>query len=235
VLVDGPVLDADVHSFVNHHPLPVVHGMSAGELAGLIVRDEGLAVQLEVVRARGWRRETRFAQTGLRWHKPSPNLPRAESALLYPAIGLLESTNLSVGRGTTRPFELFGAPWLDPRGVLADLASLRVPGVRFSATSYTPNAAPYRGQLCQGVRLQITDADAYRPARTALAIAQALRARHPGEWDMTGLPKLLGDQRTFAALQAGTQSAAMPRLWDGELQAFRERREQVLLYRDCRR
>jgi uncharacterized protein YbbC (DUF1343 family) len=85
------------------------------------------------------------------------------------------------------------------------------------------------------VRLQVTDPDAYRPARTALAIAQALRARHPGEWDMTGLPKLLGDQRTFEALQAGTQSSALPRLWDGELRAFRERRERVLLYRDCRR
>jgi len=235
VLVDGPVLDANVRSFVNHHPLPVVHGLSAGELATLIARDEGLSVQLEVIEARGWRREARFAQTGLRWRKPSPNLPRPESALLYPAVGLLESTNLSVGRGTTRPFELFGAPWLDARGVLAALASQRVPGVRFSTTKYTPSAAPYARTPCQGVRLQVTDPDAYRPVRTALAIAQALRARHPGEWDATNLPKLLGDSRTFDALLAGTQSSALPRLWDGELQAFREKRERVLLYRDCRR
>ena len=235
LLVDGPVLDADVRSFVNHHPLPVVHGLSAGELATLIVRDEGLSVQLEVIQARGWRREARFADTGLRWRRPSPNLPRAESALLYPAVGLLESTNLSVGRGTARPFEQFGAPWLDPRGVLADLAVLRVPGVRFSATTYTPSAAPYAGQPCQGIRLQVTNPDVYRPTRTALAIAQVLRARHAGNWKGEGLTRLLGDQRTYDALLAGTQSGALPRLWGAELHTFAQKREQVLLYRDCRR
>ena len=235
VLVDGPVLDSDVHSFVNHFPLPVVHGMSAGELASLIVREEQLPVQLQVIAASGWRREDRFADAGLRWRQPSPNLPRSESALLYPAIGLLESTNLSVGRGTAQPFEWIGAPWLDPRALIAELARAPLPGVRLRAAAFTPNADPYRGQPCKAVLLEVTDRNAFRPVATALALAHALQKVHASDWHLTDMQKLLGHRRTLDALQAGTQPAAIERLWEPELSAFLQRRARVLLYPDCSR
>jgi uncharacterized protein YbbC (DUF1343 family) len=232
--VEGPVLDEDVRSFVNYYALPVRHGLTAGELAALIDHEQQLGVQLQVVPARGWRRELLFEQTGLRWTPPSPNLPRAESALLYPAIGLLESTNLSVGRGTDRPFEQLGAPWIDAPRLVAELRRARLPGVRVTAAEFTPARDRYAGERCRGVRLQVIDPTTWKPVRTALEIARALIARHHEQWEADKLIKLLGHADSLRALLAGARVPALERGWEPELARFRERRAPFLRYPRCR-
>jgi len=231
--VDGPVLDPDVRSFVNHHPLPLVHGLSAGELARLMADDEPLSLKLTVIEARGWRREQLFSETGLRWYAPSPNLPRSESALLYPAVGLLESTNVSVGRGTSRPFEHFGAPWIEAKALLSSVQAAALPGVAVRTTTFTPTAAPYAGERCQGLSLRVTDARAFDPVRTGLTLAAALIAHHRDRFHADDLHKLLGSRRVLDALLRGASPTELPPLFEPALGAFRERRARVLRYPSC--
>jgi uncharacterized protein YbbC (DUF1343 family) len=231
--VDGPLLDPDVHSFVNHHPLPIVHGMTAGELARLIADDERLAVKLTVIDAGGWHREQLFDETRLRWYPPSPNLPRSGSALLYPAIGLLESTNVSVGRGTDKPFEHFGAPWIDAQALLATVRAARLPGIAVRTDSFTPNAAPYRGKRCHGLLLRVTDARAFDPVRTGLVLASALITHHRDAFVADDLHKLVGNRAVLSALQRGASPHELAALYEPELAAFRERRARVLRYPSC--
>jgi len=234
VAVEGPVLDDSVRSFVNYYALPVRHGMTAGELAAMIAHEEQLAVQLQVVPARGWTRDQLFEHTGLKWTAPSPNLPRAESALLYPAVGLLESTNLSVGRGTDRPFEQIGAPWIDGSRLAADLQKVQLPGVRFTEIEFTPTRDRYKGERCRGVRLAMTDAASFSPVRTALEIARALLARHRQHWETNRLIKLLGHAKSLRGLLEGAPIAALERGWEPELARFRARRAPFLRYPSCR-
>ena len=231
--VDGPLLDPDVHSFVNHHPLPLLHGLSAGELARLIADDEQLAVKLTVIEAQGWRREQLFGETRLRWYPPSPNLPRSQSALLYPAVGLLESTNVSVGRGTGAPFEQLGAPFIDAEELLARMRAAQLPGVSLRATTFTPTAAPYRGERCKGLLLRVTDARAFDPVRTGFALATALIAQHRDAFHAGELHKLIGNRRVLDALLRGTSVDALSPLFEPELAAFRARRAHVLRYPSC--
>lgn len=231
--VAGPVLDEDVRTFVNYYALPVRHGMTAGELAALFDREQNLGVELQVIEARGWRREMTFARTGLRWSPPSPNLPNAEAALLYPALGLLESTNLSVGRGTRRPFEQIGAPWLDAPELVAALRRADLPGVRFTSVQFTPARDRYARQRCHGVRLQVVDASAFEPVRTALEIARTLLSLHRDVWSADKLMKLLGHQDSMRGLLKGANVAALERQWEPELEHFRKRRAGVLRYPSC--
>jgi uncharacterized protein YbbC (DUF1343 family)/CubicO group peptidase (beta-lactamase class C family) len=233
VAVEGPLLDAGVHSFVNHMRLPVRHGMSAGELARLMNDGEAIGAQLRVVEARGVRREMLFADTGLRWFSPSPNLPDAQTTLLYPAIGLLESTNLSVGRGTKTPFAVLGAPWIDAAALAADLQAMQLPGVRFEGVAFTPKQAPYAGQACHGVRLVLQDPRAFQPVRSGLAIAHALLARYRTQWQAEKLEKLLGHAATLAALERGDDVANLPALWQPDLARFEEQRRKFLIYPRC--
>ena len=135
--VEGPMLST-AKGFVNHFPLPVRHGMTLGELALLIDAEEHLGLALDVVPMRGWRRDMTYDETGLPWVSPSPNLRNTDEELLYPGIGLLEGTNLSVGRGTETPFEVVGAPWIDANALVASLAREAVAGVRFETTTFTP-------------------------------------------------------------------------------------------------
>lgn len=228
--VQGPLLDADIRSFVNHHPLPVRHGMTAGELARLFAAERGIDVRVEVVRAGGWRREMRFDDTGLRWVAPSPNLPTANAALLYPAAGLLEGTNVSVGRGTPTPFELVGAPWIDGARFAARLSAAALPGASFSAVRFTPSAGPYRGRPCAGVRIRVDDPSAWHPVDVALEVARALRALYPREWRTTELVRLVGSRRVVDALLHGATLPQMRALWTDDLAAFVQRRAQYLLY-----
>ncbi len=154
VAVEGPVLEPGRTSFIGYHPLPVRHGMTLGELAGLFNREHPIGADLEVVRVEGWRRAQLLDATGLAWIDPSPNLRSLDEALLYPGVGLLEATNVSVGRGTPLPFEQIGAPWIDGPRLAAALAEQRLPGVRFTATSFTPESSAFAGQRCEGVRIR---------------------------------------------------------------------------------
>jgi uncharacterized protein YbbC (DUF1343 family) len=231
--VEGPVLDDDVRSFVNHYALPVRHGMTAGELAAMIDGEQRLGVDLRVLPARGLRRDMRFEHTGLRWQAPSPNLSRVQALLLYPAVGLLESTNLSVGRGTDRPFEQFGAPWLDSARLLAQLRAAELPGVSFAAVTFEPASDRHARERCHGLRLAVNDGTAFKPVRTGLTIARALIAQHAETFQADKLMKLVGHAQTMRGLFAGERTAALERGWEPELARFRERRARFLRYPRC--
>jgi uncharacterized protein YbbC (DUF1343 family) len=229
--VQGPVLaPGQAGSFVNHFPLPVRHGMTMGELARLFDQEIGLGAKLEVVRMKGWRRRDYFDRTGLAWTAPSPNLRTVNEALLYPAIGLLEGTNLSVGRGTDAPFEHFGAPFIDGAALARELGATQAPGLAFEPTSFTPTVAPYRGERCGGVKVRLVDRGAYEPVRAALAVARALHRLHPAEWHLDRVDRMLQSPAAMDLLRAGKPVDEIERVWASDLAAFRERRKAVLLY-----
>jgi uncharacterized protein YbbC (DUF1343 family) len=228
--VEGPVRDADRESFVAYHPVPVRHGMTLGELARLFAAERKLSVPVGVVAARGWRRSQRFADTGLTWTRPSPNLPSAAAALAYPGVALLETTNLSVGRGTDRPFQLVGAPWVDAARLSAALGAAGLSGVRFAAARFTPSRDPFRGQACPGVSVEVTDPATFAPVRAGLEIARQLRILHGAAFRAEGMGTLLAHRATLDALLAGKTVDEMARTWQPALAEFERRRQPFLLY-----
>ncbi len=230
VAVEGPVLERSRASFIGYHPVPIRHGMTLGELAGLWNRERAIGADLEVVRVEGWRRGQLLDQTGLRWVNPSPNLRSVDEALLYPALSLVEATNVSVGRGTTRPFEQVGAPWIDGARLAAALAERRFAGVRFTATSFTPDSSVHAGERCGGVLLHVDDRARFEPVKTGLGIAAALLRLHRESWEPKHVALLLGHEPTFAALLRGDSPEAMAAAWQADLQAFLEVRKKYLLY-----
>jgi uncharacterized protein YbbC (DUF1343 family) len=227
--VEGPILAAE-KGFVNHFPLPVRHGMTIGELALLIDAEEHLGLALDVVLMRGWRRDETYDQTGLPWVNPSPNLRSVDEELLYPGIGLLEGTNLSVGRGTATPFEVVGAPWIDETALVAALGHDRVPGVHFEGTRFTPDASTYRGEECHGLKVTIVDRTSFEAVRTGLAIARALAPLYPRDWHVGDVGKLLQDAPILDALRAGAPLDDLVTQANAEVPAFRAKREKYLLY-----
>lgn len=182
VTTEGRPQEADHLSFVGLHPLPVRHGKTIGELAELFRTELGLAVDLTVLPVEGWDRRLYHDETGLPWVMPSPNMPACETAVVYPGMCLLEGTNISEGRGTTRPFELFGAPWIDGEKMAAALNSRKLPGVHFRPAAFEPGFQKYAGQICRGAQLHVTDRAAFQPLRTALQILEAVRDAHPREF-----------------------------------------------------
>ena len=179
---EGPLLRPGFESFVGLHPVPLRHGLTCGELARWLKRERGVACDLDVVRAHGWERRMSWPDTGLPWVMPSPNLPTPDSCAAYPGMVLLEGTNLSEGRGTTRPFELFGAPWLDPAALVARLARARLPGVALRPCHFEPTFQKHAGRLCGGAQLHVTDPGAFQPVRTAVEILVAARALAPRDF-----------------------------------------------------
>ena len=228
--VAGPVLDAGRESFVGFHRLPVRHGMTVGELAGLFRAERKLPLDLQVVRMEGWRRDMLHDATGLRWVDPSPNMRSLTEALLYPGIGLLEATNLSVGRGTETPFEVIAAPWLDEPKLTAALNASGLPGVRFAPIRFQPLSSKYAGTECGGVKITITDRNVLRPVRTGLEIARCLRALHGRQWRARAVDRLLVNRRALDALLAGQTVTEIEWAWQGPLAEFMRRRSAVLLY-----
>jgi uncharacterized protein YbbC (DUF1343 family) len=230
VAVAGPVRDAGRGSFVAYHELPVRHGMTVGELATLFNAERNLKVDLDVVRVTGWRRGDFYDRTGLTWRNPSPNMRHLTAALLYAGIGLLETTNVSVGRGTERPFEWIGAPWIDGRQLAADLARRDLPGVRFVPVSRTPTSSKHQGIECGGVDLIAVDWAAVRPVRLGLEVAAALRALYPQKWETKNFDRLLVHKATCEGIMAGKPIADLERSWGPDLAAFQKRRQAALLY-----
>lgn len=230
VAVAGPVRDAGRGSFVAYHELPVRHGMTVGELATLFNAERNLKVDLDVVRVIGWRRGDLYDRTGLTWRNPSPNMRHLTAALLYPGIGLLETTNISVGRGTERPFEWIGAPWIDGRVLAAELARRDLPGVRFVPVSRKPTSSKHEGVECGGVDIIAVDWAAVRPVRLGLEIAAALRALYPQKWETKNFDRLLVHKATYDGILAGKAVADLERGWAPDLAAFQKRRKAALLY-----
>ncbi|NOY53704.1 MAG: DUF1343 domain-containing protein [Deltaproteobacteria bacterium] len=243
IAVEGNLLREDHSSFVGRFPIPMRHGMTIGELAGMFNNAFGIGCDLEVISMRGWRRGMYFAETGLPWVLPSPNLPTPETALVYPGQVLLEGTNLSEGRGTTRPFELFGAPYLDTKRAAERLAAYDLPGVIFREHHFLPTFQKWEGTLCHGFQLHVTDRKAFRPYRSTLAVLQSVLSSCPGkfewrkppyEYETKKLPIdiLTGDPAVREALEGRIDPVRMERGWEEDLSAFRKDRRKYLLYPD---
>jgi uncharacterized protein YbbC (DUF1343 family) len=241
ITIEGPSRQPGFQSFVGWMDLPIRHGLTLGELARLHARERRLDVSLEVVRCEGWRRDMTFAGTGLPWVLPSPNMPAWETAVVYPGQCLLEGTNLSEGRGTTRPFELCGAPWLDGRILAGRLRDVQLPGVVFRPVYFQPTFHKFAGQLCGGVQLHVTDVAEFRPVRTGLTVLATMRElsqerfcwrTEPYEFvaDIPAIDLLCGSDLERRGLEAGVSPAELAEEWQREEQAFRLRRQDVLLY-----
>jgi uncharacterized protein YbbC (DUF1343 family) len=241
ILVEGPSVHSGFESFLGLHPIPTRHGMTLGELARLYQAELRLAGELVVVPCEGWRRDMDFEATGLTWVLPSPNMPTVDTALVYPGQCLLEGTNLSEGRGTTRPFELCGAPWIDPIRLAVRLEQQELPGVRFRPARFEPTFHKFAGRLCGGVQVHVTDRRAFRPVRTGLALLAALRDLSGGRFawrtephefvaDRPAIDLLFGSDRERHGLEAGVPANELTSAWETEEGAFRQRRREFLLY-----
>jgi uncharacterized protein YbbC (DUF1343 family) len=231
-VVEGGLLDTSFASFVGMYPIPMRHGLTVGELARLFNGAFGIDAALTVVPVEGWRRAMWYDETGLPWTPPSPNIPRLESAIHYPGTVLFEGTNLSEGRGTDRPFEQVGAPWLDAEAVSAALNALALPGVRAEAVAFTPRAGTrkYAETALRGVRLVVTDRERYRPVETAVRLLEAVRRQHPDRLELTPfLDRLAGTNELRRALERGTVEALLMD-WRREAERFGQDRTRWLLY-----
>ncbi|MBX3432092.1 MAG: DUF1343 domain-containing protein [Pirellulales bacterium] len=228
--VEGPVRDPDGESFIAHHDIPVRHGMTAGELALMFAAERKLKVELLVVPVEGWRRGATWDRTGLVWINPSPNMRSLMQAMLYPGVGLLEVTNLSVGRGTDTPFEIIGAPWIEPRDLAAALNAAPVPGVRFIPVRFTPTASRFANQECGGVQLHVVNRNALAPVELGLTLACTLRKLYPETWEAEKMDRLLRHAAVLAAIRRGVPAPELRDLYESDLKRFRERRKEFLLY-----
>ena len=228
--IEGPLPDADQRGFTCYHSLPVRHGMTTGELAKLFNAEKHLNLDLEVIKVADWKRAELWDATHLHWVNPSPNIRSLTQALLYPGIGLLEGTNLSVGRGTDAPFERIGAPWIDGAQLAAALDRRQVPGVRFTALRFTPASSNYAGQECGGVQMAVTARDRFVPVFTGLVIAETLRRLHPQAWEKSKFNALLFNTPAFKAFLNGATAEDLVRSWQTDIAAFRARRRPYLLY-----
>ncbi len=242
VAVEGPRLFPGFESFCGLHDLAPRHGLTVGELARLFRAERGLAgLELTVIPCRGWRRGMLQRDTGMPWVFPSPSMPTPETALVYPGMCLLEGTNLSEGRGTSRPFHLFGAPWLDRDGLVEALEAERLPGVRFRPVSYVPTFDKHRGEPVQGAEIVVMDARSFQPFRTGIACVAAARAQAPAafRWRtepyefIEGIPAfdlLCGSDRERRAMERGASVAELAGAWSEEERRFDRRRQRHLFY-----
>jgi len=228
--VEGPVADSDKLSFTSYHTIPTRHGLTIGELAQLFNRQRNIGADVRVIKMEGWRRSMWFDETNLTWINPSPNMRSLTEATLYPGIGLLETTNVSVGRGTDTPFEIVGAPWIQG-DKLADYLNQRgIPGVRFVPLRFTPNASVFKDDQCNGVNIIITDRVAFRPLLTGIEMALALRQLYPNDWKIDGYLRLLVNADTLERIKRGESAREIVASWNAGLQEFRRARAEVLLY-----
>ncbi len=239
--VEGPVLDEACASFVGQFQIPLRHGMTIGELARLFNDHFAIGASLQVIPMDGWRRSMYHDATGLPWVLPSPNLPTLDSAIVYPGMVLLEGTNLSEGRGTTRPFEIFGAPWLDPDALAGELNGAGLPGVCFRPVLFEPTFQKHERRACGGCQLHVTDRAAFRPVETAVAVVAAVRRADPArfawreppyEYEPVKIPIdiLYGSDRLRRDLEDDRPPAEIAAGWTAAVDAFREIRERFLLY-----
>jgi uncharacterized protein YbbC (DUF1343 family)/CubicO group peptidase (beta-lactamase class C family) len=230
-VVEGPVMDPDLRSFTAPHPIAVRSGLTIGEFARMVAAERRLAVDLTVVPLEGWSRSRWFDETGLPWVNPSPNIRSPRQALLYAGIGLLEQTNVSVGRGTPWPFEVVGAPWVARPRDLADALNARgLAGVRFEPASFAPGESVYAGQTLGGVRFVVTDRDALRPVAVAFALARELRARHP-QFRPAAIQNLLASRAPLWAFLRGDPASTVLGWAEATRPSYMARRAAYLLYR----
>lgn len=232
--VDGPVLEPEFSSFVGMYPIPTKHGMTVGELARFFNTEFNIKADLKVVKMKGWRRSMDFDDTGLPFVLPSPNMPTVSTTFVYPATGLIEGTNLSEGRGTTKPFELIGAPYINSTNLAAELNSLRLPGVKFRAASFTPSTSKHAGKLSHGVEIYITDRDEFNAVTTGLYIIKTIHDMYPDDFEFLSnnfFDKLIGNDRVRTMILEGASVTEITKTYQKELSEFKKVRKEYLLYK----
>jgi uncharacterized protein YbbC (DUF1343 family) len=226
--------DNGCRALTSIQPLPTRHGMTVGELARLFNAEYGVGCALTVIPMSGWQRDMYFDDTGLAWVNPSPNMKNIAEALLYPGLGVLEATNLSVGRGTNHPFEMFGAPWLDAPAVMHNLAARTIPGITFTSCTFTPTAEghPYRGKICNGICVAAMDRELLDPIQAGLHLIQAIAEVHPERFKAdVGFAVEVGDADAWELLtEEGENPTEVAGRWDAALERFMSVREKYLMY-----
>ncbi len=240
-LLEGNLVEPGFRSFVGRVPLPVRHGMTMGECAGMINQEFQAPCGMQVVAMEGWRRRMWFDQTGMPWVMPSPNMPTSDTATVYPGGCLIEGTNLSEGRGTTRPFEIVGAPWIDPQALAGALEERQLPGVAFRPLFFRPTFQKYAGVTCGGVQIHVLDRKRFLPFLTGVHLILCTRQLWPSEFLWRREPYEFETRRLAIDLLAGgtwlrevaDQGAELETIrssWEGDLRRFRGQRKEYLLY-----
>ena len=240
-LVEGPMLEPNYESFVGQFPIPLRHGMTIGELACLFNDHFGIGADLDVSPLGGWLRSRYQDETGLPWILPSPNLPTLDSALVYPGTVLLEGTNLSEGRGTTRPFELLGAPWIDGQTLATELNETTLPGVFIRAAHFEPTFQKHSGRQCGGCQIHVTNRRTFKPVLTALTVMQTARELNPQKFAWRNPPYeyesmkrpidiLSGSETLRHKIDTGEPAAEIAAEWEPGVSAFEPIRRNFLMY-----
>jgi uncharacterized protein YbbC (DUF1343 family) len=229
--IEGPMQDASSIGFNGYVPMPIRHGLTLGELARLFNGEKSIGADLTVVPMKNWRRDDWFDATGLTWANPSPNMRNMVAATVYPGIGALEGTNVSVGRGTDTPFEQLGAPWIDGPSLATALNARDLPGIRFYPVTFTPSAgAKLGGQACHGIFAIVTDRERLKPVRVGLEIAAALTRRHGDQFRLEDAAYLFGSKATLEKVRAGVDPATIAAAWAADEAKWRLTRAKYLLY-----
>ncbi|SFD67633.1 beta-N-acetylhexosaminidase [Lentibacillus persicus] len=236
--VEGPVLEPEYSSFVGVYPIPLRHGMTVGELAKLFNDAFDIGADLEVVEMEGWNRSMTYDETELEFVRPSPNMPTLDTALVYPGAALIEGTNVSEGRGTTKPFELIGAPYINSTELAANLNEQGHNGVQFRAASFTPQFSKHSGELSHGIEIHVTDKEAYEPVKTGVAIVKTIHDMYPEDFafraenseGISFFDNLIGNGWVREEIENGTSIDTIVSQWQDGLDEFKETREAYLLY-----
>ncbi|TFH63791.1 MULTISPECIES: exo-beta-N-acetylmuramidase NamZ family protein [Peribacillus] len=232
--VDGPVLEPEFSSFVGLYPIPLKHGMTVGELATLFNKEFKIGADLKVIKMKGWKRDMDYDDTGLPFVLPSPNMPTVSTTFVYPATGLIEGTNVSEGRGTTKPFELIGAPYINSDELAGKLNALRLPGVKFRAASFTPTFSKHAGKLSHGVEIYITDREEFKAVPTGLYIIKTIQDLYPGDFEFLAANNfnlLIGNGWIMSRIKEGSTVNEILKEYQVKQDAFKKVRKNYLLYK----
>jgi len=238
VNVEGNILEERYRSFVGERPIPIRYGMTHGELAVMFNKEFGIGCKLNVVKAKGWKRKMWYDETGLPWVTTSPNLPTLDTATVYPGTCLIEGINVSEGRGTTKPFEMIGAPWIDGFKLRERLTDQKLPGVSFRALCFVPTFGKYTRELCRGVQLHVYDRKRFKPVLTGLKLIKAIMDLHPGKMEFRkgwrdedySFDLLSGTDRIRKSLLDGEEPEEIEKSWAKGLKDYESRRRKYMLY-----
>jgi len=236
--VEGPVLEPKYSSFVGMYPIPLRHGMTVGELAKLFNKEFNIGADLTVVEMKGWKRSMYFDDTTAPWVLPSPNMPTLDTALVYPGAALIEGTNVSEGRGTTRPFELIGAPFINGLELANQLNGLNLPGVKFRSASFEPTFSKFQGELCNGIQIHVTDKEKYEPVLTGIAVVKAIHDLYPSDFQFRAensqgisyFDQLIGNGWVRSDIENRVSLQDIQSKWQKGLEDFMKIREKYLIY-----
>jgi uncharacterized protein YbbC (DUF1343 family) len=229
--IEGPALDKESTGFTGYFPaMPIRHGVTLGELAKLYNAENKIGADLTVVPVKNWRRDDWYDDTGLTWVNFSPNMRNMNEAALYPGIGAIEGTNLSVGRGTDTPFEQIGAPWIDGVQLASALNGRAISGVRFYPVRFTPSSSKYANEDCGGVFIIVIDRAAMKPVRVGLEIASALNRMYPAQYQLLAAQRLFGSHDTLSRIAAGDDPGSIATSWAVAESRWRSLRTKYLLY-----